>query len=108
MPDTGYLLAVMVIVFTITLALRAVPFAILKLLRESVFVGTMARWMPAGILAILTVGTFRTSASAGAGLVLAALVAVLVTAVAHLLLGRCTLLSVGLGTLTFVLLVNLL
>ena len=107
MPDTGYLVAVMAIVFVITLALRALPFAVLTPLRESAFVQTMARWMPVGILTILVVATFRTSAFAGGGHLLAAVVAVAVTAAAHLLLGRRTLLSVGLGTLTFVLLVNL-
>ena len=106
-PDTGYLVAVMVIVFAITLALRALPFAILTPLRESEFVQTMALWMPVGILAILAVATFRSSAFAGAGHLPAAIIAVGVTTAAHLLLGRRTLLSVGLGTLTLVLLVNL-
>lgn len=107
MPDTSYLAAVMVIVFVITVALRALPFAILNPLRESVFVQTMAQWMPVGILSILAVATFRSSAFAGNGHLPAAVVAVGVAAATHLLFGRRTLLSVGLGTLTFVLLVNL-
>ena len=59
-----------------------------------------------GILAILAVSTLRTSIDAvPAGLVPAA-IATAVTIEARLG-GRRTLLSVGLGTLTFVLLVNL-
>jgi branched-subunit amino acid transport protein AzlD len=35
MPETTYLLAVMAITFSITFALRAVPFAVLGTLQES-------------------------------------------------------------------------
>lgn len=107
MSENGYLIAVLVIVFTITLALRAVPFAILTPLRESQFVTTMAAWMPAGILAILAASTFTGSATSPAHLI-KALIAVAVTAGVHLIFKRRTLLSVGLGTLTFIALVNLL
>ena len=41
MPSTGYLIVVLAIVFTITLALRAVPLRPLEALRESCVVG---RW----------------------------------------------------------------
>ena len=108
MPDPLYLAGVLTVVFVITLALRAVPFAILKPLRESVFVGTMALWMPAGILAILALSTFLTSAAGGGHRLVCASIAVAVTASVHLLAGRRTLLSVGAGTLTYVLLLNLL
>lgn len=108
MPETWYFLAVLVIGLAITFALRAVPFAILGPLQESRFVGVMALWMPVGILAILAVSTLRTSIDAVPGRIVPAIVASAVTAVAHLLGGRRTLLSVGLGTATFVLLVNLL
>lgn len=108
MPETPYLLAVMAIGFAITFALRAVPFVVLQPLRESRLVEAMARWMPAGILAILAVSTLRTSIDADLDRLLPAAVATAVTVTAHLLGGRRTLLSVGLGTVTFVLLVNLL
>ncbi|MEV1177973.1 hypothetical protein AB0J09_57255, partial [Nonomuraea sp. NPDC049784] len=55
MPSTGYLIAVLAIVFTITLALRAVPFAVLRTLRTSAIVRQLSAWMPVGILAILAV-----------------------------------------------------
>lgn len=104
-PEPGYVVGVLVVVFVVTLALRAVPFAILRPLRESRFVITMAVWMPAGILAVLAAATFRSSAQSGH--LLHAAVAAAVTVAVHLTCGRRTLLSVGAGTLTFVALVNL-
>ena len=101
-----YIVAVLAIMFVITLALRAVPFAILEPLRESRIVRALSIWMPVGILAILAVATFRSTIAAHADYVVPALIAVAVTIVAHLLGGRRTLLSVGLGTVTFVVLVN--
>ena len=108
MSDPWYLVAVLAIVFSITLALRAVPFAILKPLRASRFVATMATWMPVGILAILAVSTFLTAAGEAAGHVVSAVVAVAVTVAVHLLAGRRTLLSVGAGTITYIALMALL
>ncbi|MDO4888711.1 MAG: AzlD domain-containing protein [Actinomycetaceae bacterium] len=107
MPDGWYVVCVLAVAGGITLALRAVPFAILRPLRESRFVQAMALWMPAGILAILAASTFLGSASRGPAYAVKAAVAVAVTVGVHLACGRRTLLSVGLGTLTFVALVNL-
>ena len=101
MPDLGYLLAVLATVFVITFALRALPFAVLRPLRQSRFVVTMSAWLPAGILAVLAAATLR-STVADDGRPVAALIAVLVTAAVHLTCGRRTLLSVGLGTLTYI------
>lgn len=106
MPETGYLLAVLAVVFAITFALRAAPFAVLGRLRESRLVGSLAAWMPAGVLLILAASTLRGSAAGGHAW--QAAVAVAVTVVVHLAGGRRTLLSVGAGTGVFVLLVNLL
>lgn len=108
MPSTGYLLSVLIIALVVTFSLRAIPFLILKPLRESEFVSRMALWMPAGVLAILAVITFHDSAFGDTGNLWAAITAAAITVAVHLLGGRRTLLSVGLGTLTFVLLVNLL
>lgn len=105
MPDTGYLLAILGIVFGITFALRALPFAALGPLRESRLVRSMSGWMPAGVLLILAASTFRSSAADDR--LWQTLVAVAVTAAVHVAAGRRTLLSVGAGTLTFVLLVNI-
>jgi hypothetical protein len=55
MPETTYILAVLVITFSITFALRAMPFAVLGTLRESTLVQDLSRWMPVGVLGILAV-----------------------------------------------------
>lgn len=97
MPETGYILSVLAIIFTITLALRALPFAALRPLRNSALVQKLALWMPPGILVILAASTLRSEVSAGPEHLTPALLAVAVTIAAHLLGGRRTLLSVGLG-----------
>jgi branched-subunit amino acid transport protein AzlD len=107
MTQTTYILAVMVIGFAITFALRAVPFVALRPLRESRLVSDLALWMPVGILAILTVSTLRSSLEADASRLLPAALATAVTVLVHLVGGRRTLLSVGAGTAVFVVLVNL-
>lgn len=106
-PGAGYLAAVLAIGFVITLGLRAVPFAILTPLRESAIVNQMAAWMPVGILAILAASTFADSAGQSGAHLLYAASAIAVTIAVHLLAGRRTLLSVGAGTLTYVLMLNL-
>jgi branched-subunit amino acid transport protein AzlD len=108
MPETTYLLAVMAITFSITFALRAVPFAVLGTLQESALVEDLSRWMPAGVLGILAVTAFRGSVVGLPGSAIYAALALAVTVAVHLLSGRRTLLSVTLGTATFVGLVNLL
>ncbi len=108
MPSLPYIAAVLAIGFAITFALRAAPFAVLKPLRESRFIEALSRWMPAGILAILALSTFAGSAGSDGGNLFPALVSVGVTVAVHLLAKRRTLLSVGAGTLTYVLMVNFL
>jgi branched-subunit amino acid transport protein AzlD len=108
MPETTYLLAVMAITFSITFALRAVPFAVLGTLQESALVEDLSRWMPAGVLGILAVTAFRGSVVGLPGSAIYTALALAVTVAIHLLCGRRTLLSVTLGTATFVGLVNLL
>lgn len=93
MPDTLYLITAIAIAGLITLALRALPFAVLKPLRKSKFVKLLGRWMPAGILLILAVVVFRD---------------VLVDRPTHLLAGRRALLSIAVGTTCYVLLINVL
>lgn len=90
----------------ITFGLRALPFVALKPLRDSKTVQRLSVWMPAGILAILAAVTFSDFASEPRTALWAAL-ALTVTVGVHLGFGRRTLLSVGLGTATFVVLVNL-
>lgn len=105
-PATGYIIAVLAIMFVVTFTLRALPFAILAKLRESTFVNIMALWMPAGILGLLAIALFYSTYAAPETEPWKLLVAVTVTIATHLLLGRRTLASIGLGTLTYVVLLN--
>ncbi len=100
-----YLFSVLLVGFVVTVSLRAVPFAILEPLRQSEFVAKMAVWMPPGILGILAIMTF--ASSSGDNRLWQASLAAAVTVAVHLLGGRRTLVSVGAGTLTYILLVNL-
>ncbi len=106
MSDVWWFVGALAVCGGITFALRAVPFAALKPLRDSKTVQRLAVWMPAGILAILAVVTFSDFAVEPRTSLWAA-IAFAVTIGVHLGFGRRTLLSVGLGTATFVVLVNL-
>lgn len=105
MPELSYILAALGAGFLVTFTLRALPFVALEPLRESKFLARMSAWMPVGILLILSLATFGDAISTGS--LVAGCVALAVTVGVHLGLGRRTLLSVGLGTLTFVLLMNM-
>ena len=106
MPSAWYLVAVLAIVFTITFALRAAPFAALRALRNSTVVQQLSVSMPVGILVILAVAALHTTISAEPRATFAALLAVAATVGIHLTCGRRTILSVGLGTAVYVVLVN--
>ncbi|MER5899451.1 MULTISPECIES: branched-chain amino acid transporter permease [Streptomyces] len=106
MPSTSYLVTVLAIVFALTFALRALPFAVLRTLRGSALVRQLSVWMPVGILAILAVTALHgtiTRDPHGTGY---ALLAVAVTIGVHLAFGRRTILSVGIGTAVYVVLLN--
>ena len=96
------------ITFSITFALRAVPFAALGTLQKSTLVDDLSHWMPVGVLGILAVTAFRGSVVGLPGTAIYAVLALAVTIAVHLLCGWRTLLSVTLGTGAFVSLVNLL
>lgn len=106
MPSTSYLIAVLAIVFTITLALLAVPFAVLSGLRGSAVVRQLSVWMPVGILAILAITAPHGTITKDAHGARYALLATAVTIGVHLCLGRRIILSVGIGTGVYVLLLN--
>ena len=97
-----YLLAILIIVFVIDFALRAVPFKILEPLRESDFVRDMAEWMPAGIMVILVMATMRDGIEQASPHWWVAVVAAGATAGTHLLFGRRLILSIAVGTLVYV------
>ena len=53
MTGAAYLVAAAVVAGLVTFCLRAVPFALLQPLRESVLAARLAVWMPAGVLTVL-------------------------------------------------------
>lgn len=107
MPETGYLVLAVAVAGLITLALRALPFAMLKPLRKSRFVKALGAWMPAGIMLILAVVVFRDLLVERPSQVRIAVVALVVTIGTHLASGRRALLSIAVGTACYVLLINL-
>lgn len=106
MPSTAYLIAGVVIAGLVTLALRALPFAVLKPLRKSRFVQKIGEWMPAGILVILAVVMLKDSLTAAPGRLVPVAIASAVTVATHLLTKRRALISIAAGTACFVVLVN--
>jgi branched-subunit amino acid transport protein AzlD len=88
--------------FSVTFALRGVPFAVLGTLQESSLVEELSGWMPVGLLGILAVTAFRGGVVGLPGTTIYAVLALAVTIAVHLLRGRRTLVSVTLGTAAFV------
>lgn len=99
---TWYFLAAVAIAGGITLLLRALPFAILKPLRESKFVSALGTWMPVGILAILALVTLYNQVVSAPEKWWIAAVALAVTVTVHLCTGRKTVWSVAAGTAVYV------
>ncbi len=105
-PPLPYLLGILLVVFIIDFTLRALPFKILEPLRESSYVRNMAVWMPPGILLILVLATLNENVSAAGAQWWAAIIATAVTILVHLATKRRLLWSVGLGTLSYILMLN--
>lgn len=53
MPEPTYLAAVLAVGVSVTVAMRAAPFAVKNALRDSVVLKDVSRWMPLGAIAIL-------------------------------------------------------
>lgn len=107
MPDLGYMIAAVVISGIITVLLRALPFAILKPLRNSKFVKALGRWMPAGLLLILAVVMLAGQLAARPEKAWIVAVATAATVLVHLFVGRRALLSIFTGTAVYVVLLYL-
>ena len=58
-PGAGYVLGALVVMFVVTVALRAAPFLALSALKNSAFVDFLGRTMPAGVMVILVMYTLR-------------------------------------------------
>lgn len=99
-PDTGYLLAGLAVMFAVTFALRALPFAFLAPLRDSLLLRYLGAHLPAGLMVVLTVYAV-TGLETGPGPVSAAALALAVTTGLHLWRARPLLSIVG-GTAVYI------
>lgn len=88
----------------VTVILRALPFAAMRYFRESALVAWLGIAMPVGVMTVLVLYTL-VGASENPGGVGAALIAVAFTVVLHLWRRSATL-SILLGTVVYVVLVN--
>lgn len=92
----GYVLAGLLVMFVVTVALRAAPFVALSRLRDSEVVRFLGMTMPSGIMVVLVVYTLRDTTAAPASWVPAA-AALVLTMLAHLVFRRAAV-SIVLGT----------
>jgi branched-subunit amino acid transport protein AzlD len=102
MPDTGYLLGLVLVSAAITWGLRAVPFAVLAPVRRSPLIGRLSQQLPLGVMLILALSTVRGVSFHDAGRAAGFALAVAVT-IALQLWRRSFVLSIVAGTATYVL-----
>jgi branched-subunit amino acid transport protein AzlD len=107
-PDAGYIAAALASAVAITVTLRAIPFGLKALVRESALVTNLGRWMPLGAVAILaTYCVARIGASGVPGEGLGELAGVAVTVGAHIW-RRNAVLSIVLGAVVCLVIANVL
>jgi len=107
MPDRATHIALLVAVAAaITWALRALPFAILAPMRDSIVVRYLSTHMPLGVMAMLAIYTLRGHTDGSARQTLWLAIAVALTSVLHWTRSRA-LLSILVGTATYVTLMSL-
>jgi branched-subunit amino acid transport protein AzlD len=102
MPDTRYLLWLVLVSAAITWGLRAVPFAVLAPMRRSPLIGRLATQLPLGVMLILALSTVRGVSFHDGGRALGFVLAVAVT-IALQLWRRSFMLSILAGTATYAL-----
>jgi branched-subunit amino acid transport protein AzlD len=106
MPETAYLWAASVTMFAVTFALRALPFAALRPLRDSALVAYLSRHMPAGVMIILVVYTLRGVSIGETPYGLPEALAIAATVILHLV-RRNAVVGIIVGTAVYMLLFNL-
>jgi branched-subunit amino acid transport protein AzlD len=107
-PDAGYIAAALAIAVVITVSLRAIPFGLRALLRESALVDNLGRWMPLGAVAILAVYCLAGIGASGVpGEAVGELSGVAVTVGTHLW-RRNAVLSIALGAVVCLVIANVL
>ena len=102
MPDTRYLLWLVLVSAATTWGLRAVPFAALAPMRRSPLIGRLATQLPLGVMIILALSTVRGVSVDDAGRAAGFALSVAVT-IALQLWRRSSVLSIVAGTATYVL-----
>lgn len=107
MPDSGYLATALGLSVAITVALRAVPFAMKGALADSALIANLGRWMPLGAVTILAVYCLSaidvTAPGHGAGPAIGTVVTIAVHAWRH-----NAVLSIVAGTAACLLITNVL
>lgn len=103
--DLGMILAVIIPLFIVTVALRALPFSLLRYLKNSEFMTVLGRTMPVGVMTVLVVYTWYGQRESPGGFV-AVVIAVAATYLLHKWRRDVGLSILG-GTITYMLLVNL-
>ncbi len=107
LPDGTHLgntLAVLAAIAIVTFALRALPFAALRFMRNSSLVAWLGLGMPVGVMTVLVMYTFYGQKDAPGGL-MATFLAAAFTVALHLWRRSATL-SILLGTVCYMVLVN--
>jgi branched chain amino acid efflux pump len=102
MPDTRYLLWLVLVSAAITWGLRALPCAVLAPMRRSPLIGRLATQLPLGVMIILALSTIRGVPLDNAGRAVGFVLAVAIT-IALQLWRRSSVLSIVVGTATYVL-----
>lgn len=97
-------MAILLIVGTITVALRALPFAAIAPLRSSSFIAYLGMTMPVGVMSVLSVYALSASEEEPGGMI-AGLIAVAATIALHLW-RKSAALSIFGGTIFYMVLVN--
>ncbi|MET0704982.1 MAG: AzlD domain-containing protein [Mycobacterium sp.] len=105
MSGNAYIAVLVGVSAAVTWALRALPFAALAPMRGSAVVKYLSVHMPVGVMVMLTIYTLRTAAQGGGLNVAWLVVGVVVTAGLHLWRGQA-LLSILVGTATYVTLMS--
>lgn len=100
----GMVFAVLIPMFVVTVALRALPFSLLKYLKGSEFMSVLGRTMPVGVMTVLVVYTWYGQLEMPGGS-LSVAIAVAITLLLHLW-RRDTGLSIVGGTVAYMILVN--
>lgn len=100
MPSAAYMFGALAVIFVVTFALRALPFAFIAPVRSSQLLRFLGAHMPVGIMVILTVYTLVGTSLTAAAIVPAA-VALAISAGVHLWRSNA-LLSIVAGTTAYV------